>query len=96
MKTEEKSNEITAVPQLLQMLELNGCIVTINGQGGGAPGDGRRDHGAAPVLHRSLEASAERLLEVVRTHWSIENSLHWSLDVNFVGDQCRIRKSLPS
>ena len=40
----------------------------------------------------SLEASAERLLEVVRTHWSIENSLHWSLDVNFVEDQCRIRK----
>ena len=29
----------------------------------------------------SLEAPAERLLGVVRTHWSIENSLHWSLDV---------------
>ena len=28
MKTEEKSNEITAIPQLLQMLELDGRIVT--------------------------------------------------------------------
>ena len=43
----------------------------------------------------SLAAPAERLLKVVRTHWSIENSLHWSLDVTFGEDHCRIRKSLP-
>ena len=29
---------------------------------------------------------------MVRTHWSIENSLHWSLDVTFGEDRCRIRK----
>ncbi len=40
----------------------------------------------------SLDAPAERLLKVVRTHWSIENSLHWSLDVTFGEDHCRIRK----
>lgn len=28
VKTDEKSNEITAIPELLEMLELNGCIVT--------------------------------------------------------------------
>ena len=33
VKTEEKSNEITAIPQLLQMLELKGCIVTIDAMG---------------------------------------------------------------
>ena len=27
----------------------------------------------------------------VRTHWSIENSLHWSLDVSFREDQSRMR-----
>ena len=43
----------------------------------------------------SLEAPAERRLEVVRTHWSIENRLRWSLDVTFGEDQCRVRKSLP-
>lgn len=30
---EEKSNEITAIPRLLEMLELEGCIVTINAMG---------------------------------------------------------------
>ena len=33
VKTEEKSNEITAIPRLLEMLELNGCIVTIDAMG---------------------------------------------------------------
>ena len=28
----------------------------------------------------------------VRAHWGIENSLHWSLDVTFREDACRIRK----
>ena len=30
---EEKSNEITAIPKLLEMLELEGCIVTIDAMG---------------------------------------------------------------
>ena len=33
VKTGEKSNEITAIPQLLQMLDLQGCIVTIDAMG---------------------------------------------------------------
>ena len=33
VKTEEKSNEITAIPWLLEMLELGGCIVTIDAMG---------------------------------------------------------------
>jgi predicted transposase YbfD/YdcC len=32
-KTAEKSNEITAIPQLLDVLELKGCIVTIDAMG---------------------------------------------------------------
>jgi predicted transposase YbfD/YdcC len=31
--TEAKSNEITAIPKVLQMLELKGCIVTIDAMG---------------------------------------------------------------
>jgi len=30
-------------------------------------------------------------LEKVRSHWSIENSLHWNLDVAFAEDQSRMR-----
>ncbi|MFH1147521.1 MAG: ISAs1 family transposase [Pseudomonadota bacterium] len=33
VKTRHKSNEITAIPELLRMLELNGCIVTIDAMG---------------------------------------------------------------
>jgi predicted transposase YbfD/YdcC len=40
----------------------------------------------------SSPLSAEKLLEVVRTHWSIENRLHWVLDVVFDEDRARNRK----
>ncbi len=33
IKTEEKSNEITAIPELLRLLEIKGCIVTIDAMG---------------------------------------------------------------
>ena len=33
VKTEEKSNEITAIPELLNMLHIEGCIVTIDALG---------------------------------------------------------------
>lgn len=29
---------------------------------------------------------------LARGHWSIENPLHWNLDVNFLEDSCRARK----
>ena len=174
VKTDQKSNEITAIPRLLELLELNGCIVTIDAMGcqkeiaqgildrgadyllavkenqgrlyqdvrdlfdgaeelgwDGVPYDyattlnkghgrierrerwaisdpsclgylstggdwpglrsvvkvvGRRDTDTGITVQpryyiSSLDVSAERLLEAVRAHWSIENSLHWSLAV---------------
>ena len=185
VKTEEKSNEITAIPRLLEMLELGGCLVTIDAMGcqkeiareiveSGADyllavkenqgqlyqdvrdlfeaGDGtgldglphdyattlnkghgrierrecwavddpacleylgtagewpglrsvvkvesRRETETGATVHAryyisSLEASAERQLAAARDHWSIENSLHWSMDVTFREDQSRVRK----
>ena len=185
VKTDQKSNEITAIPRLLELLELNGCIVTIDAMGcqkeiaqgildrgadyllavkenqgrlyqdvrdlfdgaeelgwDGVPYDyattlnkghgrierrecwaisdpsclgylstggdwpglrsvvrvvGRRDTDTGATAQAryyisSLDSPAERLLEAVRAHWSIENSLHWSLDVTFREDQSRVRK----
>lgn len=34
----------------------------------------------------------EKLLNKIRDHWAIENSLHWILDMSYEDDQCRIRK----
>ena len=185
VKTGEKSNEITAIPRLLELLALRGCIVTIDAMGcqreiaeqiveagadyvlavkenqgqlngdlrdlfhgaeeygyEGVPHDyartlnkghgrietrecwvitdpdcldylgtktqwsglraavkvsARRETAEGATVHSryyisSLEAPAEKMLEAVRSHWSIENSLHWTLDVTFREDQCRIRK----
>lgn len=39
----------------------------------------------------SLEAKAEVFQQAIRSHWSIENNLHWSLDVVFNEDANRKR-----
>jgi predicted transposase YbfD/YdcC len=40
----------------------------------------------------STVLSAERMLDIARTHWTIENQLHWVLDVDFDEDAARSRK----
>ena len=180
--TGAKSNEISAIPKLLEMLELSGALVTIDAMGcqveiardivdGGADyclaakgnqptlhaglvehfnagleadfadaavrrhetrekGHGREEHrmyyicpvpedlpdrdrwpglkaiGIAVgntqrngkdcnevryyILSKYL--SGRRFAEAVRSHWGIENRLHWQLDVTFQEDLCRLRK----
>ena len=38
-----------------------------------------------------MEADAERLLELTRSHWGIENGLHYRRDVTFKEDACRMK-----
>lgn len=40
----------------------------------------------------SLEGNAKLALHAARGHWSIENELHWVLDVAFREDESRVRK----
>jgi len=41
----------------------------------------------------SLEPDPKAILNAVRSHWGIENKVHWTLDVTFDEDRCRTRKN---
>ena len=182
VRTEEKSNEITAIPRLLEVLHLKGQVVTIDAMGcqsriaeqivhaGGdyiiavkdnqptlyadvkdafreidgadiecfqsqCIADDKSKHGRKErrecqtidasnlleqqekwpsikslvrvVAERTVghkeptvsdryfissikDVSAERALSHTRDHWTVENQLHWSLDVAFREDDCRV------
>lgn len=184
VKVDEKSNEITAIPQLLEALEVEGCIVTIDAMGcqteiaekiimreanyvlalkenqGNLYEDAvhlfddlegsqykayafdydktiNKDHGRIEIrecwtisdletlqdlrgfanwknlatvsrirsvrrigeeqscddrYHITSLTGAKRILKSVRTHWCVENELHWTLDLAFDEDRCRVRK----
>ena len=183
VKAEDKSNEIKAIPELLKLLDVCGCLVTIDAgcqkknakiivdQGGDyllavkknqghlhedvesifdhatknefkgidadynrsvSKGHGRleirecwviddaeqldfirdpqaweklqsialirstRQNGAKITIKdnyfiSSVEANAKRILEAKRSHWGIENGLHWILDVAFQEDKHQLR-----
>jgi predicted transposase YbfD/YdcC len=40
----------------------------------------------------SLALGVKRFAHAVRSHWGIENSCHWSLDVTYREDESRIRE----
>ncbi|WP_157979488.1 ISAs1 family transposase [Rhodoferax ferrireducens] len=39
-----------------------------------------------------LSAGAQSIAKAIRSHWAVENSLHWSLDVAFREDASQVRK----
>jgi hypothetical protein len=44
-----------------------------------------------PLLPDLLGLARDQLGPVVRGHWSVENSLHWVMDMIFRDDECRVR-----
>ena len=58
--------------------------------------DGERQLGGVRKTERrtylsSLDGDPARLLAAVRSHWAIENRLHWVLDLAFREDESRVR-----
>lgn len=51
---------------------------------------GRTERETRFYITSSRETAAD-LAPRLRGHWSIENSLHWIMDVTFKDDQCRVR-----
>ena len=59
----------------------------------------REIRGKTSIEHRyfisSLPADAKQIAQAVRSHWRIENSLHWILDMTLREDESRIRPIMP-
>jgi predicted transposase YbfD/YdcC len=54
---------------------------------------GGKSETAVYYVALSKRMPARRVLEIARTHWGVENNLHWPLDVVFHEDDARSRKN---
>lgn len=85
VKTEEKSNEITAIPELLEVLNVSGCIVTIDAMGcQKAITEAIMDQGADYVLalkdnQGELRADTEALFDRIRAREGDPQHAHKSV-----------------
>ncbi len=69
VKVEDKSNEITALPQLLRVLELAGCIVTIDAMGC-----------QKKIAREIIDADADYLLALKGNHEAVHQEVKTFLD----------------
>jgi predicted transposase YbfD/YdcC len=63
---DEKSNEITAIPQLLKMLEISGCLVTIDAMGC-----------QTEIAQAILDAGAHYVLAVKKNQPTLYEGIDW-------------------
>lgn len=77
----EKSNEITAIPKLLEMLEINGCIVTIDAMGT-----------QKEIAEKIIEKNADYILSLKENQKSLYKDVKLYLD-DIVQDKSVIQSS---
>lgn len=76
LKTAEKSNEITAIPALLELLELRGCIVTIDAMG-------CQTAVAAQIIARKADYVLSLKGNQGRLHEEVAEYFAWAERINF-------------
>ncbi|MDR2738946.1 MAG: ISAs1 family transposase, partial [Treponema sp.] len=95
VKTEEKGNEITAIPTLLELIALEGCIVTIDARGCQYKIAGRIIAAQADYLF-ALKENQGTLYEDVKTYFEDFDNTHPDPDVRqhtaFEADHGRLEK----
>ena len=82
--TDTKSNEITAIPELLQLLAIQGCIVTIDAMGcQTAIAEQIRNQGGDYLL--ALKSNHKKAYRAVKQHFHqhIEHQVAWRTAENF-------------
>jgi predicted transposase YbfD/YdcC len=86
-RTEQRSATVIAVSGLdFPGLAAIARIETMRTPIGGQPSRSDR------LFLLSRQVSAERMIDIARSHWTIENQLHWVLDVQLGEDDARNRK----
>jgi len=82
VKTEEKSNEITAIPKLLETLELEGCVITIDAMGTQKEiAEKIVDNKADYVL--AVKANQPGLLENIQDEFRFAKQIETDIDESF-------------
>jgi len=76
----------TKFPHLAQVY----CVERITTDLDGSNEQREIRHGVTSLSSR--QAGPDKLLALVRGHWTIENSVHWVRDMTFDEDRCRVRK----
>lgn len=78
VKVDEKSNEITAIPHLLKVLDLNGCIVTIDAMGA-----------QKEIAQQIVDSGADYVLSLKgnqgNLHQDVEQLFAWTRKLEFRG-----------
>ena len=54
--------------------------------------NGRKTEQRHYFIYSCKNMTAQQIMRAKRAHWSIENSLHWVLDIAFREDESRARK----
>ena len=81
------SNEIAALPRVKEFAGAKSIAMVRSTR---IIGDKRSSE--VRYYISSLEMDAKRIAHAVRAHWSVENSLHWTLDMSFREDDSRMRE----